>query len=274
MDAISIDSTVPPAWAAERLQPRCTVQGNLDPAALLAGGEALHRAASSILDALGHGPFVFNLGEGVVPSRPRRSTWQNSRTSCGPGLAKAHDEPRCGGPVQPGRTRHSRCRRALPAQPLPGSGNHPRAGARAPPYRSLDRAASRPESAGTFIKKSAAARRCLPRPRRRRLPLARTLDDLGEVEVAVAMRYWHPMSAAAARQVAAFQPDRVVLLPLYPQFSTTTTASSLAAWRAATEAAGIAAPTTAICCYPCADGTGGGACAADRTRAGGCGRSR
>ena len=70
VDAVSIDSTVPPAWAAERLQPRCTVQGNLDPAALLAGGEALHRAAGAILDALGHGPFVFNLGEGVVPQTP------------------------------------------------------------------------------------------------------------------------------------------------------------------------------------------------------------
>ena len=70
VDAVSVDSTVPPGWAAERLQPRCTVQGNLDPAALLAGGEALQRAASAILDALGHGPFVFNLGEGVVPQTP------------------------------------------------------------------------------------------------------------------------------------------------------------------------------------------------------------
>ena len=70
VDAVSIDSTVPPEWAARHLQPRCTVQGNLDPAALVAGGEALHRAAGTILDALGHGPFVFNLGEGVVPQTP------------------------------------------------------------------------------------------------------------------------------------------------------------------------------------------------------------
>ena len=70
VDAVSIDSTVPPAWAAAQLQPRCAVQGNLDPAALLAGGEALHRAAIRILDALGNGPFVFNLGEGVLPQTP------------------------------------------------------------------------------------------------------------------------------------------------------------------------------------------------------------
>ena len=69
-DALSIDSTVPPAWAAERLQPRCVVQGNLDPVALLAGGAALQDAASTILEALGRGPFVFNLGEGVLPETP------------------------------------------------------------------------------------------------------------------------------------------------------------------------------------------------------------
>jgi protoporphyrin/coproporphyrin ferrochelatase len=66
----------------------------------------------------------------------------------------------------------------------------------------------------------------------------------------IAMRHWHPMSAAAAQAVKAYAPDRVVLLPLYPQFSTTTTASSLAAWDAAAREAGLAAPTTALCCYP------------------------
>ena len=84
--------------------------------------------------------------------------------------------------------------------------------------------------------------------------LQAALGDLGEVEVAIAMRYWHPMSDAAAQQVAAFGPDRIVLLPLYPQFSTTTVASSLAAWRSAVGAAGIAMPTHAVCCYPRADG--------------------
>ena len=41
------------------------------------------------------------------------------------------------------------------------------------------------------------------------------------------MRYWHLMSEAVVREVKAFVPDRIVLLPLYPQYSTTTTASSL-----------------------------------------------
>jgi protoporphyrin/coproporphyrin ferrochelatase len=66
----------------------------------------------------------------------------------------------------------------------------------------------------------------------------------------IAMRYWHPLTEAAAREVAAWRPDRVLLVPLYPQYSSTTTASSLAAWRHAAAAAGIAAPTRTLCCYP------------------------
>lgn len=76
----------------------------------------------------------------------------------------------------------------------------------------------------------------------------------GPVKVVIAMRYWHPMSDAAARELGAFKPDQIVLLPLYPQFSTTTTASSLNAWTEAAARAGISAPTSAICCYPDADG--------------------
>ena len=84
--------------------------------------------------------------------------------------------------------------------------------------------------------------------------LGEALADLGTVEIAIAMRYWHPMSEEAARRVAAFRPERIVLLPLYPQFSTTTTASSLGAWAKAAKAAGIDAPTLGVCCYPQADG--------------------
>jgi len=50
--------------------------------------------------------------------------------------------------------------------------------------------------------------------------------------------------------VAAFEPNHVVLLPLYPQFSTTTTGSSLTEWRRVAKVAGITVPTTTICCYP------------------------
>ena len=72
-----------------------------------------------------------------------------------------------------------------------------------------------------------------------------------EVRVFIAMRYWRPFSAETAKAVKAFAPARIVLLPLYPQFSTTTTDSSLKEWRHAAEAAGLGdTPAVTVCCYP------------------------
>jgi len=56
----------------------------------------------------------------------------------------------------------------------------------------------------------------------------------------IAMRYWHPLIDEAARGVKEWGPDRIVLMPLYPQFSTTTTGSSLAAWDEAGKLIGVA----------------------------------
>jgi protoporphyrin/coproporphyrin ferrochelatase len=70
----------------------------------------------------------------------------------------------------------------------------------------------------------------------------------------VCMRYWHPMTDAVVRSVKRFQPDRIVLLPLYPQFSTTTTDSSIKIWRSAAVAAKLKVPTQAVCCYPDEEG--------------------
>ena len=82
------------------------------------------------------------------------------------------------------------------------------------------------------------------------------LDASGpdEYRVFVAMRYWHPFAHETAAEVEAYGPDRVVLLPLYPQFSTTTTGSSIEDWHSAAAKRGLAAETRAICCYPLADG--------------------
>jgi ferrochelatase len=63
----------------------------------------------------------------------------------------------------------------------------------------------------------------------------------------VCMRYWHPMTDAVVRSVQRFAPDRIVLLPLYPQFSTTTTASSFSAWKKASD---FKVPTVEIESYP------------------------
>ncbi len=63
----------------------------------------------------------------------------------------------------------------------------------------------------------------------------------------VCMRYWHPMTEAVVRSVERFKPDRIVLLPLYPQFSTATTASSFKAWA---DAARFKVPTSTVTDYP------------------------
>ncbi len=70
VDGISLDHTQPLDWIARALQPKCTVQGNLDNQALLAGGAALERQTLEILAALACGPFIFNLGHGVLPETP------------------------------------------------------------------------------------------------------------------------------------------------------------------------------------------------------------
>ncbi|HUO92020.1 MAG TPA: ferrochelatase [Rhizomicrobium sp.] len=66
----------------------------------------------------------------------------------------------------------------------------------------------------------------------------------------ISMRCWKPFSDETAEAVAGWKPDRVVLLPLYPQYSTTTSASSLTDWREASKRAGLSVPQSEICCYP------------------------
>lgn len=72
-----------------------------------------------------------------------------------------------------------------------------------------------------------------------------------EVQAFVAMRYWSPLTEETAADVAVFGPDEIVLLPLYPQFSTTTSESSLKAWNAAYAGSGVA---RTVCCWPQASG--------------------
>jgi ferrochelatase len=70
----------------------------------------------------------------------------------------------------------------------------------------------------------------------------------------VAMRYWAPRADEAVAAVQEWGAEELVLLPLYPQYSTTTTSSSFADWRAAAKRRGLDLPTARICCYPREDG--------------------
>ena len=68
--AVGLDETVDPAWAHKELPGRFPVQGNLDPLALIAGGDALKSSVARILDALAARPHIFNLGHGILPDTP------------------------------------------------------------------------------------------------------------------------------------------------------------------------------------------------------------
>jgi uroporphyrinogen decarboxylase len=70
VDAIGLDWMTDLAYAREQVQRRRPVQGNLDPLALRAGGTALDRSIDAILGALTSGPFIFNLGHGILPDTP------------------------------------------------------------------------------------------------------------------------------------------------------------------------------------------------------------
>ena len=69
IDAVGLDTAVP-LEVGRRLQAHCAVQGNLDPILLVEGGKPMETAARTILSALSGGPFIFNLGHGVLPQTP------------------------------------------------------------------------------------------------------------------------------------------------------------------------------------------------------------
>ena len=70
VDAVSIDWAAEPSLVRERVQTKVAVQGNLDPLALLAGGDALDRAVDDVLVNFADGRFIFNLGHGILPETP------------------------------------------------------------------------------------------------------------------------------------------------------------------------------------------------------------
>ncbi len=70
IDAVSLDTMIPPAWAAANLQPKVAVQGNLDPIRVVAGGAEMIAATDRIVDAFAGGAHVFNLGHGFIPATP------------------------------------------------------------------------------------------------------------------------------------------------------------------------------------------------------------
>ena len=79
---------------------------------------------------------------------------------------------------------------------------------------------------------------------------AKALEQKTGARCFIAMRYWHPFVEDMVVDVKNYAPDEIILLPLYPQFSTTTTDSSLKSWAEAARKVGLNIPTKTICCYP------------------------
>ena len=79
--------------------------------------------------------------------------------------------------------------------------------------------------------------------------LEKVLKPHGKYKVFYSMRYWKPFAEDVANEVKKYNPDKIILLPLYPQFSTTTTESSLQQWHKVAALVGLTCPTQAICCY-------------------------
>lgn len=76
------------------------------------------------------------------------------------------------------------------------------------------------------------------------------LRKRGDYQVFVAMRHWHPFIKDVVAKVKEYTPDKVILLPLYPQYSTTTTGSAFTEWYAQANRQGLNVAHHPICCYP------------------------
>lgn len=90
----------------------------------------------------------------------------------------------------------------------------------------------------------------LPNTEAQAAALETLLAEDQEIRCFIAMRYWHPLTQITAQAVKEWGADEVILLPLYPQFSTTTTASSYRVWSEVAHKIGLNMPQRLICCYP------------------------
>ncbi len=75
-----------------------------------------------------------------------------------------------------------------------------------------------------------------------------------DVRAFVYMRYWHPMAPEVVTQLKDYAPTRIVVVPMYPQYSTTTTGTSVDALTREARKQGLATPFEIICCFPTAAG--------------------
>ena len=91
----------------------------------------------------------------------------------------------------------------------------------------------------------------LPNTKRQAALLETKMKERGyDAQSVIAMRYWHPFAEEALEALRSWGAERLLLLPLYPHYSTTTTQSSFQNWQEACRKANFHRPTERICCYP------------------------
>ncbi len=137
VNAVSVDTAVPPRWMAEALAPSIAVQGNLDPMALIAGGDALARATDDLLAGDARQALHLQPGSWRAAGDAARACRRAGCPRAGHAVKLAVVLFNLGGPDSP------RGRRALPAQSVQRSGDHRPARHPAPAHRHLDRDAAR-----------------------------------------------------------------------------------------------------------------------------------
>ena len=86
VNAVSLGNEIDRAFARDEIQTRVPVQGNVDPLALLEGGAALEREVDEVLQTLGAGPLIFNLGHGILPATPIAHVERMLPSPSSPGL--------------------------------------------------------------------------------------------------------------------------------------------------------------------------------------------
>jgi len=196
------------------LPPTLPVQGNLDPVALVTGGQALRDGIRTILDHAKGRPLIFNLGHGVPQTTPpdhvaelvrlgaRRMTTRRAVVLFnlgGPDSLESVSPVSCSTCSTTRQSSACRSRSAVGLPPLWRSGGRRR----------------QSRSIVTWV----AAPPCCPTPRIRRGRCIRRLGGGSDTRIFIAMRYWHPFTVQTATDVQDWGPDEIILLPLYPQYS-------------------------------------------------------
>ena len=248
VDAVGLDTTVPAWFACARLRPLAAVQGNLDPVAAAdrrrrPGKRGRARCAGHL--PAGPGSSI----SAMACCRRRRPSMSLPSLVCWPNRSPPGDMPRTaivlmnlGGPdslaaVEP-----------FLFNLFKRSGDHPAAGRRCVCRWHGSIARGRASTAREIYARLGGASPLLANTEAQARALETALG--ARYRCFVAMRYWHPTSAEAARAVAEWGPDEIVCLPLYPQFSTTTTASSLAPGGARRRSQRLDQPTRASAAIP------------------------